>query len=55
MTRPMKDSHLRRVIMDLSWPHTPDVSVNGCTPKEVHRGHYTKMLLPMTTDMVDLI
>ena len=33
-TFPEKDSHVRRVIMDISWPHLPGVSVNACTPKD---------------------
>ena len=52
---PQKDSHLHRFIMDLSWPDPFNISVNGCTPKEVYRGHYKKMHLPMATNIADLI
>ena len=34
LTNPKKDSQLRRVLMDLAWPHTPSVSVNRYTPKD---------------------
>ena len=30
LTRPKRDSHVRRVIMDLSWPHSPGISVHAC-------------------------
>ena len=29
LRRPKKDSHLWKVILDLSWPHPPAISVNG--------------------------
>ena len=34
ITRPKKESYLWTVIMALSWPHTPGVSVNACTPTD---------------------
>ena len=55
LTRPKKDSHLRRVVMDLSWPLPPGVSVNGGTPKESFLGVSKKMHLPSTSDFCDLI
>ena len=30
------ESQLKRVIMDLSWPHPLAVSVNGFTPKDTY-------------------
>ena len=45
----------RRVIMDLSWPLTPQVSVNSGTPRESFLGCYKKMHLPSLQDLCDLI
>ena len=41
--------------MDLSWPHPPAISINGCTPKDIYRGCFKKMHLPTANDMADLI
>ena len=51
LTWPKKDSHLRRVIMDLSWAHHLDISVNAYTPKDM--GTY-KMKLPTANDLISL-
>ena len=52
LTWPKKDSKLRRVIMDLSWPHTPVVSVNGYTPKDTYLGELKIMYLPSVKDFL---
>ncbi len=51
LTRPKKDSDMRRVIMDLSWPHPPLQSVNGGTPKETYMGEPFKLELPSPEDL----
>ena len=38
LTCPKKDCHMRRVIIDLSWLHSPVVNVNSWTPKELYLG-----------------
>jgi hypothetical protein len=55
MTRPKRASHERRVIMDLSWPPPPGVSVNGFTPKDTYLGIPYKMHLPGAEDFMELI
>ena len=55
LTCPKKDSHVRRVIMDFSWPHPPHIGVNVCTPKDKHMGPCKKMKLPSASDLVSLI
>ena len=55
LTRPKKDSHLHHVIMDLSWPLPPGVSVNSCTPKESFFGIHKQMHLPSANDFCNLI
>ena len=45
LTRPKKDSYLCRVIMDLSWPHPPSISVNGCTHMDRYIGECKKTSL----------
>ncbi len=44
MTRPKRDSHSRRVIVDLSFP--PNASVNSFTPTETYCGQPFKLRLP---------
>ena len=55
MTRPKKNTTERRVIMDLSWPKPPGVSVNGHTPKESYLGVPYKLRLPSAEDFMQLI
>ena len=55
LIRPKKDSENRKVIMDLSWPHPPGVSINGGTPKDIYLGQSKRMHLPSAHDMVHLI
>ena len=55
LTRPKKDSHSRRVIMDLSWPLPPGISVNGCNPKDSCLGEVKKMQQPSASKFCDLI
>ena len=55
LIHPKKDSHLRRIIMDLSWTHPTVVSINACTPKDRYMGDCKKMALPMATDLICLI
>ena len=38
LTMPKNNSHLFRFIMDLSWPHPPDISVNAFTPRDMYMG-----------------
>ena len=45
-TRPKRDSHLRRIIMDLSWPSPLGVTVNGGTRRKSFLGIPPKMHLP---------
>ena len=55
LTCEKKDSTQRRVIMDLSWPLPPGLSVNGGTPKDCFFGAPKKMHLPSAGDYCDLI
>ena len=55
LTREKKDSKQRRVIMDLSWPLPPGLSVNGGTPRDHFLGAPRKMHLPSAGDYCDLI
>ena len=55
LTRPKKDSQLCQVVMNLSWPHPLDVSVNVSAPRDVFRGSHKKMHLPTTANMIRLI
>ena len=56
LMRPKKDSHLCRVIMDLSWPSpVPTSALMAVCPRKCIWGHYKKMHLPTATDMTDLI
>ena len=55
LTKPKKDSHNRRVEMDLSWPLPPGISVNGCTPRDLFLGGMKKMHLPSGNDFCKLI
>ena len=55
LTKPKWDSHLCRVIMDLSCPHPPDISVNAFTPRDTYMSSYKKMRLPSATDLITLI
>ena len=41
--------------MDLSWPHSPSISVNGCTPMDRYIGECKKMVLPTAADSIALI
>ncbi len=51
LTRPKKDSNDRRVIMDLSWPHSPLKSVNGGTPRDTYLGRPYKLGLPSPAEL----
>ena len=53
LTSPKRDSHVTRVIMDLSWPYPPAISVNGCTLKVTYIP--CKMHLPSAHDLIQLI
>ena len=53
MTRPKKNSHDRRVILDLSWP--PGGSVNDGIPKDAYLGEPFKLELPTAHDLMTLI
>ena len=53
LTRPKKDSHDRRVILDLSWPH--HASVNGGTQLDHYMGEPYKLLLPTTEDFAQIL
>ena len=55
LTCPKQDSTGRWVIMDLSWPLLPDLSINGGTARESFLGSYQKMHLPSAHDMSDII
>ena len=55
LTCPKKDSYLRRVIMDRSWPHPPGVRINACTPKDRYLGDCKNMILPMAADLICLV
>ena len=55
LTRPKKDSHLRRVIIDLSLPTPPGVIINACTTKDRYMGDCKKMALPTAADLISLI
>ena len=50
--KPKKDSDKRRVIMDLSCPLPPSISVNGCTPGETYLGIQHKVHLPSAQDLM---
>ena len=53
LTWPKKDSHLRKVVMGLSWPHPPAITVNGCTPKDTYLGVAQKMYQPSAQDFIN--
>ena len=55
LTRLKKDSQLCRVIMELSWPHPTDISVNAFIPMDTYMGSYKKMRLPSASDLIKLI
>ena len=55
LTQPQKDSHLMKVIMDLSWPHPLTISINGFTPRESYLGQLKKMHLPSVSDLMGII
>ena len=53
MTSPKKNSHQRRVILDLSFPH--GTSVNTGIPRDTYLGTPYKLHLPSAQDLRDLI
>jgi hypothetical protein len=53
MTREKKNSPLRRVILDMSWPH--HASVNQGTPLDVYLGEPFKLRLPTVDDLAQII
>ena len=57
LTMPQKDSHLRQVIMDLSWPLPPRHSarVNRGIPRDSYLGQAKNMHLSSAQNMADLI
>ncbi len=52
-TVPKKDSHQRRVIVDLSCPE--GASVNDAIHKSFHEGEYTNLHYPSTDDLADQV
>ena len=55
ITRPKKDNRNHHVIMSLSWPHPPDLSLNGGTTKDTYLGLAKEMHLPSAQDLADRI
>ena len=55
LTRPKRNSTDRWIIMDLSGPLPPLISINSGTPRESFLGSYKKMHLPSAQDFCDLI
>ena len=55
LIHPKKDSHLRRVIIDLFWPHPMAISVNGFTSRESYLSKLKKMHLLSVSDLMDNI
>ena len=52
-----KGSSSKLVILDLSWPHSPEASVNGGhpPPRDSYLGPPNKMHLPSASDITDNI
>ena len=53
MTREKRDSPLRRVILDLSWPL--EASVNASTALDTYMGEAFKLTLPTVDDLAAII
>ena len=53
--QPAQEGHDGTRVIDLSWPHTTVVSVNGYTLKDTYLGELKKINLPSVRDFVQLI